>query len=421
MTTEINFDGIIGPSHNYAGLSHGNLAATNNAGTPSYPRRAALEGIDKMRACLSLGLTQGILLPHDRPDDRWLAALSTSYADAPPILRAQAMSASAMWAANAATVSPATDTADGRCHFTPANLVTMPHRSHEAAETARQLALAFADPKHFAHHPAVPAPFGDEGAANHMRLAPSHDEPGVELFVYGVTGGTFPARQSRDASGAIARAHGLDPARTVFVEQSPEAIAAGAFHNDVVAVANERVLFVHERALADPPAAYAAIRAAAPWVEIVEVPADRVSLAQAVKSYLFNAQLVTPPDGRTTLIVPAEASSDPSVAAYLAGLTESNGPIRAFRTVDVRQSMANGGGPACLRLRVVADPATVDPRFLVDAAKLDRISAVITDYWPETIVPAQVLGETPDLALVDTIRAARAALLALLDLNDLSR
>jgi succinylarginine dihydrolase len=346
--------------------------------------------------------------------------LATTYADAPPILRAQAMSASAMWAANAATVSPAADSADGRCHFTPANLVTMPHRSHEAAQTARQLALAFADPACFVHHAPIPAPFGDEGAANHMRLAPAHGEAGVELFVYGVTGGAFPARQSRDASAAIARAHRLDPARTVFIEQSPEAIAAGAFHNDVVAVANERVLFVHEQAFADPATAYAAIRAAAPFVEIVEVPANRVSLAQAVKSYLFNAQLVTPADGRMTLIVPAEASGDPAVAAYLTAMTESNGPIRAFRTVDVRQSMANGGGPACLRLRVVADPATIDPRFLVDAAKLDRISAIIADYWPETIVPSQILGEAPDLALVSTIRAARNALLASLDLSVLA-
>lgn len=420
MTTEINFDGIVGPSHNFAGLSHGNLAATQNAGTPSYPRRAALEGIDKMRACLALGLPQGILLPHDRPDDRWLAALATTYADAPPLLRAQAMSASAMWAANAATVSPAADAADGRCHLTPANLVTMPHRSHEAAYTARQLALAFADPAHFAHHPPVPAPFGDEGAANHMRLAPAHGEAGIEVFVYGVTGGAFPARQSHDASAAIARAHGLDPARTVFVEQSPAAIAAGAFHNDVVAVANERVLFVHEQAFADPAAAYAAIQAAAPWMDIVEVPADRVSLAQAVKSYLFNAQLVTPPDGQTTLIVPAEATADPAVANWLTAMTASNGPIRAFTTVDVRQSMANGGGPACLRLRVVADPATVDPRFLVDAAKLDRIAGVIAQRWPETIVPAQILGERPDLALVDTIRAARLALLEELELTELA-
>ncbi len=411
MRTEINFDGIVGPSHNFAGLSPGNLAATHNAGTTSYPRRAALEGIAKMRANLALGLTQGILLPHDRPNQRWLASLSTDYASAAPLLRAQAMSASAMWAANAATVSPAADTADGRCHLTPANLLTMPHRSHEAYETARQLAVVFADTAHFALHAPIPAPFGDEGAANHMRLARSHHEPGIELFVYGRTGGAFPARQSRVASEAVARAHGLDPARTLFLAQSPDAIAAGAFHNDVVAVANERVLFVHEHALADRDAAYAAIRAVAPWVEIVEVPADAVSLADAVSSYLFNAQLVTLPDGVMTLIVPVEAAGHPRVAAWLETMLAGNGPIRRIESVDVRQSMANGGGPACLRLRVVADPRTVDPRFLVDPATLDRIAGIIEEHWPETIVPDQIVGTTPDMALVRQVGMARAALL----------
>src|SRR5438270_11511831 len=126
---EINFDGIVGPSHNYAGLSLGNLASTRNAGAVSQPRRAALEGIDKMRANLALGLAQGIFLPHPRPHRGWLARLGTSIEEAEPALAANAMSASAMWAANAATVSPAPDTADGRCHPTGANLRTMPHRS----------------------------------------------------------------------------------------------------------------------------------------------------------------------------------------------------------------------------------------------------------------------------------------------------
>jgi succinylarginine dihydrolase len=415
MTTEINFDGIIGPSHNYAGLSHGNLAATQNAGTPSYPRRAALEGIDKMRTALSLGLVQGILLPHDRPDDRWLGSLATTYADAPPILRAQAMSASAMWAANAATVSPATDSADGRCHFTPANLVTMPHRSHEAAQTARQLALAFADPACFVHHAPIPAPFGDEGAANHMRLAPAHGEAGVELFVYGVTGGAFPARQSRDASVAIARAHRLDPARTVFIEQSPEAIAAGAFHNDVVAVANETVLFAHEQAFADKGRFFAELRAALPTVAIIEVPAAAVTLEEAIASYLFNAQLVTRPAGGMALILPNEAQGQPRVWRWLEALVAGNGPVRELVPVDVRQSMANGGGPACLRLRVVCDPATVDPRFLVDAEKLDAIAAVVETHWPERVGPEDhaTLGDWP------AAETARRALLTALELGEL--
>jgi succinylarginine dihydrolase len=404
--TEINFDGIIGPSHNYAGLSPGNLAATRNRGLTAHPRAAALQGIAKMRANLRLGLTQGILLPHARPDHHWLASLATDYAGAAAHLQAQAMSASAMWAANAATVSPAPDTADGRCHLTVANLATMPHLSHEWPETLAQLRLAFANSA-FAVHAPVPAPFGDEGAANHMRLAAAHDAPGVEIFVYGISGGPFPARQHPDASQAIARRHGLDPARVLFVQQSEAAIAAGAFHNDVVAVANGRVLFAHEHAFADKARFYDALRAALPEVEIVEVPADQVSLADAIGSYLFNAQLVTLPSGETALIVPGEAHETPSVRAWLDAHVAGNGPIRHVEVVDVRQSMANGGGPACLRLRVVADPATVDPRFLVDEARLDAIAALVEAHWPEAIEA----GAIGDRALVARIESARHALL----------
>src|SRR5579864_4488008 len=168
---EINFDGIIGPSHNYAGLSFGNVASMGHAGQVSQPRAAALQGIDKMRANLALGLVQGVFLPHPRPHRAWLERLGTTIEEAEPALAANAMSASAMWAANAATVSPETDTADGKCHLTPANLRTMPHRSHEWSSTLDQLQIAFRD-RHFEIHPPVPAAFGDEGAANHMRITP---------------------------------------------------------------------------------------------------------------------------------------------------------------------------------------------------------------------------------------------------------
>src|SRR5882757_1199867 len=290
---EINFDGIVGPSHNYAGLSLGNLASTRNAGQVSQPRHAALEGVDKMRASLALGLSQGIFLPHPRPDHGWLAELGTDIESAEPSLAANAMSASAMWAANAATVSPAPDTADGKCHLTVANLRTMPHRSHEWPATLAQLNVAFGDQSNFAVHWPVPPAFGDEGAANHMRLAPAHGERGIEIFVYGVSGGAFPARQHIDASKAIARRHQLDPERTIFAEQSEKAIAAGAFHNDVVAVANERVLFAHEHAFADKAALIAQCVQLVPGFEYVEVSEADVPLADAVRSYLFNGQLVT--------------------------------------------------------------------------------------------------------------------------------
>lgn len=415
---EINFDGIVGPSHNYAGLSLGNLASARNAGTTAFPREAALQGIAKMRAAIDLGLVQGILLPHDRPDEAWLGQLGTGMARADMMLRVQALSASAMWAANAATVSPAPDTADGRCHLTVANLMTMAHRSHEWPGTLAQLRLAFADSRHFAVHGPVPAPFGDEGAANHMRLCADHAEPGLEIFVHGEGGGPFPARQHREASAAVARLHRLDPGHVLFARQSPEAIAAGAFHNDVVAVANAHVLFTHERAFAEADALHAAIRRRLPTVEIIEVPADVISLEDAVASYLFNAQLVTlPDDGGMALILPTEARDHAHVWAWLEALVAGNGPIRRLVPVDVRQSMANGGGPACLRLRVVADPATVDPRFLVDHARLDRIAEVIGRHWPERIDPDD-LGRP---ALWADLRAARAALLNALDLAALDQ
>lgn len=403
--TEINFDGIIGPSHNYAGLSLGNLAATANAGKVSRPREAALQGIGKMRANLRLGLAQGFFLPHDRPNAAWLEALGTDMELAPPHLRANALSASAMWAANAATVSPAPDTADGRCHLSVANLVTMPHRSHEWPGTLKQLRLAFADERNFAVHGPVPPPFGDEGAANHMRLCASHGEAGVEVFVYGVAGGPFPARQHVEASQAVARRHGVQSA--LFVAQSEEAIAAGAFHNDVVAVANENVLFTHEQAFADRHAFYANLADRLPGVEIVEVPASRVSLEDAVKSYLFNAQLVTLPEGGMALVLPTEARDNGRVWEWLEEMVAGNGSIRRLVPVDVRQSMANGGGPACLRLRVVCDPAHVDPRFLASEDRLDRIAEVIAQNWPEAIAP----DDLADPALIARIRSARATLL----------
>jgi succinylarginine dihydrolase len=365
-----------------------------------------------MRANIGLGLAQGFFMPLDRPNHHWLSGLATDMQSAERHIQAAAFSASSMWAANAATVSPAPDTADGKCHLSAANLLTMAHRSHEWTGTLAQLQLAFANEGHFAVHGPVPAPFGDEGAANFMRLCASHDAAGIEIFVYGKTGGPFPARQHIEASKAIARAHRLNPAKTLFVQQSEIAIAAGAFHNDVVAVANERVLFTHEHAFENPEQVYADVKRLMPEAEIIIVPADRVSLADAIQSYLFNAQLVTMPDGGMALILPNEAQENARVWGWLTEMIDGNGPIRRVVPVDVRQSMANGGGPACLRLRVVADPATVDQRFMADATKLDTIKEVVATHWPETITPDQ-LGD-PDL--LDKVRLARFALLEATDL-----
>lgn len=418
---EVNFDGLIGPSHNYAGLSPGNLAATLHAGEISSPRRAALQGLAKMRLMLALGLRQGFFLPHDRPNVGWLRAMGFSGTDAQvcarawadePLLFAQAMSASPMWAANAATVSSAPDTADGRVHLTPANLASMAHRSHEWPETLAQLRRIFADPRHFAVHEPVPPRFGDEGAANFMRIAAPAQARGTEIMVYGEPGGTFPARQSIEACRALLRRHGVADGLTI--RQSPEAIAAGAFHNDVVALAHENILFAHEQAFADKGALHAALATRCPDLAIIEVAARAVPLADAIASYLFNSQLVTLPDGQRALIAPMECAETAPVKAWLDAHVGPDGPIHAVHFVDLRESMHNGGGPACLRLRVLLSPEAVravHPAHLLDARTADRIEALIEARWPARIAPAD-LG-APDLW--EACRAARAALIALIE------
>ena len=422
---ELNLDGLVGPSHNYAGLSLGNLAATGNAGADSAPRRAALQGLARMRLMVSLGVPQGLLLPHRRPNASYLAelgfgpdaaaALQAAGSDDPRLL-AVAMSASAMWTANAATVSPAADTHDGRTHFSVANLVTMPHRAQEWPQTLAQLRLAFADTRHFTVHGPVPPAFGDEGAANHMRFAPGHGSPGVEVFVYGAhTGGAFPARQHIEASRAVARRHGVRQA--LFTCQADGAIQAGAFHNDVVAVANGTVLFAHQDAFADRDGLVGRLQQSVPGFTLVEAPRAEVSLAAAIATYVFNATLVTlPADDGMMLVLPAEARENPAVWGWLQRVQQAaDNPINRLEVLDLRESMRNGGGPACLRLRVALSAgalAAVDPRFLVDAAKLDRLERLVEHWWPERIAPADL--QHPDLW--EQCRAAHRALLAALNI-----
>lgn len=422
-TVEINFDGLVGPTHNYAGLSLGNVASAANAGEVSAPREAALQGLAKMKRLMDLGLPQGVLPPQERPFVPALRALGFDGSDAAvcaaawaadPALFRNAFAASAMWTANAATVSPKADTADGRVHLTVANLASMAHRSLEAPETEQWLRLAFSDETHFCVHGPLRfgVHFGDEGAANHMRLAATHGAPGVEVFVYGEDrGGRFPARQKRRASEAIARLHGLDPKRTLFVAQSDAAIQAGAFHNDVVAVANEQVLFAHEHAFEDKTAFYTALEDALPGALIIEVPSAEVGLEDAIRSYLFNSQLVTLPGGDMALIMPQECRENTRVWDYVQRLLAKNTPIREAIVIDVRESMRNGGGPACLRLRVQVDEealASIDQRFLLDERKWEAFCRVVETHWPERITPADIGNP----ALWEQCWVARRALLA---------
>jgi succinylarginine dihydrolase len=437
---EANFDGLVGPTHNYAGLSFGNVASQENEKSIANPLAAAKQGLRKMQQLADLGFLQGVLPPQERPSLRLLRELGFSGTDArvveraakeAPELLAAASSASAMWTANAATVSPSADTEDGRVHFTPANLTSKLHRAIEHEATRRTLAAIFGDERCFAVHEALPGTpaLGDEGAANHTRFCAEYGKPGVEFFVYGRSEyrrgrepRRYPARQTFEASRAVAQRHGLREDATVYAQQNPEVIDEGVFHNDVIAVGNRETLFCHERAFVDQRAVYERLRgqlgALGAALSVIEVPDALVSVAAAVSSYLFNSQLLRRPDGRDLLVVPQECRENERVAAYLDELVARGGPIGEVLVFDLRESMKNGGGPACLRLRVVlteAERAAVKPSVWIDEALFARLDAWIGKHYRDRLAPEDLA----DPALIVESRTALDELTQILGLGSL--
>lgn len=434
---EVNFDGLVGPTHSYAGLSWGNVASQRHQDLAANPKAAALQGIQKMRQLTALGLVQGVLPPHERPHLPSLRTLGFSGPDnevlaqaaaRPPRLLAAVSSASSMWTANAATVSASADTVDARVHFTPANLNAKFHRAIEHPFTTRVLRTIFDDPAHFMVHDALPPcpHFGDEGAANHTRLAAAFDQPGVELYVYGCSAlhdnaprpQKYPARQSLEASEAVARRHGLAAQRRVFAQQNPAVIDQGVFHNDVIAVGNRNVLLYHQEAFLDSDKVLQEIRSKLDKTTLIPlcIRSDDLTVQEAVGSYLFNSQLVSLDDNNMALIVPQECRTSARASAVLDALLDDAGnPITQVIAMDLKQSMRNGGGPACLRLRVAltADEVKAVGRCIVTPALLDTLEGWVERHYRESLT----MDDLCDPALLQESRCALDELTGLLSLG----
>ena len=410
---EYNFDGLVGPTHNYAGLSHGNVASLTHAGQPASPRAAALQGLAKMRFVALLGVGQAVLPPHERPSLRTLRRLGFRGSDEEvlaqaardPELKDQLLrissSAAAMWTANAATSIPSADAADGRLHLVPANLTAMFHRSLEAETTARVLRAIFADARKFAVHDPLPGGghFADEGAANHTRLFAA-DRPAVHLFAWGRRAfgdpppagepSVYPARQTREASHALARLGQVDAGRALFPQQHPVGIDAGGFHTDVLAVGNGNVLLLHELAFLEVTDLLAELRALLGESFVALLATEKeLPVASAVSAYPFNSQLLTLPDGSMTIVAPEEAREDSRARAFLQRVIEADGPVKTLHHLDLRESMENGGGPACLRQRIVlqdAERSAIEARVLWDEALGAELEAWVRRHYRDRLV-----------------------------------
>jgi succinylarginine dihydrolase len=408
---EHQFDGLVGPTHNYGGLSQGNVASTSHGGQTSNPRAAAKQGLAKMKFVRDLGVRQAVLPPHDRPHLSTLRKLGFAGSDEEVIAAAGkgdafflrlTSSASAMWTANAATVAPSCDARDGKVHLTPANLQQMFHRAIEPETTTRVLRAIFpASSGRFVVHDPLPGggQLADEGAANHTRLATSRGS--LHVFAWGRRGWgdapsprRFPARQTREASEAIARLHAIDPARCRFPQQDPAGIDEGAFHTDVLAVGNERFFMVHELAFANGGSFLVDLRATlGEELSIVTATSGELPPSSAIRAYPFNSQVVTRDDGTMCIIAPEDSREDRHARAFLEKVVASGGPVKNVFYRDVRQSMHNGGGPACLRLRVPledAEAAALGANVLFTDALHDALVSWVDRRYRDALAPGDI-------------------------------
>lgn len=412
---EVNFDGLVGPTHNYSGLSYGNVASVSSQKQTSNPKQAALQGLSKMKYLMDLGLKQAVLPPQERPHLPTLRSigfneseeniLATAFRQSPELFYA-CSSASCMWSANAATISPSTDNLDGLVHITPANLSNKLHRSIEADTTAAVLKKTFSDPRYFVHHSPLPSSniLSDEGAANHTRFCQTFSRKGVQLFVYGRQGfgevspqpSLYPARQTLEASQAISRLHQIPPSQLVFAQQNPLAIDAGVFHNDVISVGHQNLFLYHEQAFVNTGSVIEEIAqkmgdSCNAEMIFIEVPSDKVSLKEAVNSYLFNSQIICCTDNSMELLAPKECLETATVKAFIEKIIKDpQNPINSVRYFNLHESMRNGGGPACLRLRVVLNEEELQaahaPVFLTEQLYADLVTWV-NKYYRDRLEP----------------------------------
>ena len=168
------------------------------------------------------------------------------------------------------------------------------------------------------------------------------------------------------------RASTASKAKSLLWQQSPAGIDAGAFHSDVLAVGNEDLLVLHEQRSSTTKLLLSELRARlGPGFTAIVASEAELPAAEAVRAYPFNSQLLTLPSGKMTILAPRETERAPSARAFLERVVEQAPAVESLHYIDVNASMKNGGGPACLRLRVVLEDeerAAIRARVFFDDA-----------------------------------------------------
>ncbi|OJU81432.1 MAG: hypothetical protein BGO10_01885 [Chlamydia sp. 32-24] len=410
---ELNLSGLPGLTHHYGGLSYGNILSMEHNQFRSNPKMAALQCLELMNTLRKLNIPQIVVPPQERPlfsilknlgfkgDDSKI--LKTVFETDPKLL-SQCSSSSFMWTANMATVTPSSDSKDNKVHITPANLQTTFHRSLEVEETCHFFKKLINNSPYFCLHDPLPKHkrFSDEGGANHIRFCLEFEQIGTHLFVYGKNSQKFPQRQSEDAFLAIERLHQLKPHISIFAIQNGRAIDAGVFHNDVISFGNQNLFIYHEDAFINTTEIVEKLSKTfydntKSSLNLIKVRDEELTLSDAVKTYFFNSQLITLKDQSMALIAPAECELHPKAYALTQRLlNDPNIPISSIYFINLSQSLWNGGGPACLRLRLVLkeeELESINQNFILSEELYHSLKKWIHTFYPDKFILKDLINE----------------------------
>jgi len=192
---------------------------------------------------------------------------------------------------------------------------------------------------------------------------------------------------------------------------------ACVFHNDVISTAHEHLWFMHEVAFENVDASLGEIEAAylrqtGRNLRIIVVGSDELPLPVAVQTYLFNSQIITLPKAdprepsRFHWIAPQQCEKTLETNQLLQRWQKDRElSLEKVHYVSLQESMANGGGPACLRLRISLNReqlAALPPRIFLDAEQYHRVHDWIVKWYPEQLA----LSDLADATLVEHFQQA---------------
>ena len=372
MLKQVFIDTIPGPTNHFGGHAVGNIASMNSKNNILNPQKAALEWLEKVKKVAMIGGNQFVLPPQRRPLTHKKKTLTQSD-----------ISSSFIWMANAGLFIPRIDTQLENNQFIPANMKQSEHRNIEHPFHQYWLKKILKYSKCNFHKI---LDINDEGSANSIRLWHKKNQCGVNIFVYGKPNARYPIRQSKSSCEKIINI--TKPRHYILLEQTKEAIDAGVFHNDVIAFGFKNTIICHEKAFSNQKQELKKLKKIftnslnAP-LNIVEIANNSLSLNAAVKTYLFNSQVIEI-NNKFELICPIEVKENPN--SYK--ITEkwvTNGLFNKVHFVNIKSSLKNGGGPACLRLCLYLNDNEVKKiptKFKLDKTKYKKISKIILEHYP---------------------------------------